>query len=81
MRDAERLAHHQTYSEPLLKTLKMWMQKQVQEREVAPNSSLGKAFTYMLSRWPTLTQFLSVPGAPSPHTPLPIDSNPPTNLV
>jgi hypothetical protein len=64
MSDAERLAHHQTYSEPLLKTLEAWMQKQFQEREVEPNSSLGKAFTYMLSRWPTLTQFLHIPAAP-----------------
>jgi hypothetical protein len=62
--DAERLAHHQTYSEPLLKTLESWMQKQFQEREVEPNSSLGKAFTYMLSHWTTLTQFLRVPAAP-----------------
>jgi transposase len=64
MSDAERLAHHQTYSEPLLKTLETWMRKQVKEREVEPNSSLGKAFNYMLSHWWTLTQFLSVPGAP-----------------
>jgi hypothetical protein len=55
--DAERLAHHQTYSEPILKRLETWMQQQFREREVEPNSSLGKAFTYMLSHWETLTQF------------------------
>jgi hypothetical protein len=49
MSDAERLAHHQTYREPILETLETWMEKQFQEREVEPNSSLGKAFTYMLS--------------------------------
>jgi len=64
MSDAERLAHHQTYSEPILKTLETWMEKQFKEREVEPNSSLGKALTYMLSHWQTLTQFLRVPGAP-----------------
>jgi hypothetical protein len=64
MSDAERLAHHQTYSEPILETLETWMEKQFQEREVEPNSSLGKAFTYMLSHWKTLTQFLRVPKAP-----------------
>jgi hypothetical protein len=64
MSDDERLAHHQTYSEPILETLETWMKKQFKEREVEPNSSLGKAFTYMLSHWKTLTQFLSVPGAP-----------------
>ncbi|MEE8307448.1 MAG: IS66 family transposase, partial [Gammaproteobacteria bacterium] len=62
--DAERLTHHQTYSEPILKTLETWMKKQFEERQVEPNSSLGKAFTYMLSHWQTLTQFLRVPGAP-----------------
>ena len=64
MSDAERLTHHQTYSEPILKTLKSWMEKQFTDREVEPNSSLGKALTYMLSHWQTLTQFLRVPGAP-----------------
>jgi len=64
MSDAERLAHHQTYSDPLLKTLETWMKKQFEDREVEPNSSLGKALTYMLSHWTTLTQFLRVPAAP-----------------
>ncbi len=62
--DAERLAHHQTYSAPLLNELKAWMEKQFRQREVEPNSSLGKAFTYILSHWQTLTQFLRVSGAP-----------------
>jgi len=64
MSDAERLAHHQTYSDPLLKTLEAWIKKQFEDREVEPNSSLGKALTYMLSHWTTLTQFLRIPGAP-----------------
>jgi hypothetical protein len=64
MSDAERLTHHQTYSAPILKALHTWMEQQFREREVEPNSSLGKAFTYMLSHWQTLTQFLRVPGAP-----------------
>ncbi len=64
MNDAERLAHHQTYSEPILEALKTWIQEQFEEREVEPNSSLGKALTYMLSHWKTLTQFLRVPKAP-----------------
>ena len=64
MNDDERLAHHQTYSQPILKKLKSWMEEQFTQREVEPNSSLGKALTYMLSHWQTLTQFLRVPGAP-----------------
>lgn len=62
--DAECLAHPQPYSAPILKPLKTWMEQQVQDREVEPNSSLGKAFTYLLSPWQTLTQFVRVPGAP-----------------
>ena len=64
MSDAERLAHHQTYSKPILERLETWMKEQFEHREVEPNSSLGKAFTYMLSHWNTLTQFLRVPKAP-----------------
>ena len=65
---AERLVYHQTYSGPLLAALKDWLEHQFRDRLVEPNSSLGKAFTYLVKRWETLTQFLRVPGAP-------IDSN------
>ena len=61
---AERLAYHQTYSGPLLAALHAWLEQQVQERAVEPNSSLGQAFAYLLKRWETLTQFLRIPGAP-----------------
>jgi len=64
----ERLAYHQTHSGPLLTALHDWLAQQFQDRTVEPNGSLGKAFTYLLNRWETLTQFLRVPGAP-------IDSN------
>ena len=47
----------------------MVLEQQFEDRLVEPNSSLGKAFTYVLNHWPTLTQFLRVAGAP-------IDSNP-----
>jgi transposase len=36
----------------------------VDDRLVEPNSALGKAITYMQTRWETLTRFLSTPGAP-----------------
>jgi hypothetical protein len=61
---AERLAYHQTHSGPLLAALHDWLEQQFRERTVEPNSSLGKAFTYRLKRWETLTQLLRVPGAP-----------------
>jgi transposase len=60
----ERLAYHQTYSEPILTTLKTWLEAQTAQRLVEPNSSLGKAISYMLDHWATLTRFLKEPGAP-----------------
>lgn len=60
----ERLRYHQTYSEPILTTLKTWLEQQTEQRLVEPNSSLGKALTYMLDHWGTLTRFLTEPGAP-----------------
>ena len=64
---AARLAHHQTHSGPILDRLKTWLEDHVRERLVEPNSSLGKAFQYLLNHWHTLTQFLRVPGAPLDH--------------
>jgi transposase len=61
---AERLAYHQEHSGPTMEKLKAWLEGQVQERWVEPNSSRGKAFQYLLNHWHTLTQFLRVPGAP-----------------
>jgi transposase len=60
----ERLAYHQKYSEPVFTTLKSWLEQQTAERLVEPNSSLGKAITYMLGHWATLTQCVKEPGAP-----------------
>jgi hypothetical protein len=60
----ERLVYHQTYSEPILTTLKTWLEQQTEERLVEPNSSLGKAISYLVDHWPTLTRFLQEPGAP-----------------
>jgi transposase len=59
-----RLAYHQAQSQPLMDALKRWLDQQVEDRLVEPNSSLGKAIAYMQGHWETLTQFLSLPGAP-----------------
>jgi hypothetical protein len=40
------------------------MRSQFEQKRVEPNSGLGKAFDYMLDRWPKFTLFLRVPGAP-----------------
>jgi transposase len=59
-----RLAYHQAQSQPLLEALKKWLDTQLDDHRVEPNSALGKAIGYMQRHWVTLTRFLSVPGAP-----------------
>jgi len=59
-----RLAYHQAYSRPIMDGLKSWLEKQLRDRLVEPNSSLGKAISYMQGHWETRTRFLSVAGAP-----------------
>ena len=59
-----RLQYHQQSSGPIMAQLKHWLDAQFTERTVEPNSSLGKAFQYLLTHWQTLTRFLEVPGAP-----------------
>ena len=59
-----RLAYHQAVSGPSMDGLKQWLQKQVDDRLVEPNSSLGKAIVSMQRHWAPLTRFLQVPDAP-----------------
>ncbi|HEV2040728.1 MAG TPA: IS66 family transposase [Casimicrobiaceae bacterium] len=61
---AQRLALHQAESAAPMKALDEWMQRQFTERIVEPNSALGAAIIYMQKRWPELTLFLRVAGAP-----------------
>ena len=60
----QRLRFHQDRSGPVMERLKEWLQKQLDQRQVEPNSSMGKAIAYMLNHWEPLTLFLRVPGAP-----------------
>ncbi len=60
----QRLAYHQQHSRRVMDDLKAWMEKQIAERYVEPNSRLGAAFDYLLKRWQSLTRFLEVAGAP-----------------
>jgi transposase len=60
----ERLTYHQRKSGPIMKKLKRWLEQQTAERLVEPNSSLGKAISYMVGHWEPLTRFLHEPGAP-----------------
>jgi transposase len=64
MNATERLAYHQAYSRPIMDELKRWLDTQIDERLVEPNSSLGKAIAYLRGHWETLTRFLQVEHAP-----------------
>ena len=64
MSPAARLAYHQAYSKPLMDELKVWLDQQMDDRLVEPNSVLGKAITYMRTYWETLTRFLHLEQAP-----------------
>ena len=60
----QRLAHHQTHSQPVLEALHAWMRRQLDDQVVEPNSGLGEALGYMLRHWEPLTLFLRQAGAP-----------------
>jgi transposase len=64
MTPAERLSFHKENSKPLMDGLATWFRAQLDERQVEPNSGLGKAITYMLRHWPALTLFHEKEGAP-----------------
>ena len=49
---------------PLMDDLHCWLRKQLDDKKVEPNSSLGKAINYMLNHWQPLTLFLRVEKAP-----------------
>lgn len=61
---AQRLVFHKENSKPVMDKLKTWMDKQIEENLVEPNSSLGGAINYMRKRWKQLTGFLHIEGAP-----------------
>ena len=60
----ERLQFHQKQSGRLMGKLRGWLNRQLRQRLVEPNSGLGQAIQYMLKHWRKLTQFLKTPGAP-----------------
>jgi len=60
----QRLVWHQTHSRPVMDELKIWLQDQLDQKRVEPNSGLGQAIGYLLRHWEPLTLFLRVAGAP-----------------
>ncbi len=60
----ERLRYHRQNSGPLMAELNTWLNHQLDDHLVEPNSGLGQAIAYMLRHWEPLTLFLREPGAP-----------------
>jgi len=60
----ERLQFHRQHSAPVMDSLQQWMEAQLAQHLVEPNSGLGKAITYFLRHWRPLTLFLREAGAP-----------------
>jgi transposase len=54
----ERLQRHQRDSAPVMEGLKEWMDQQLDDQLVEPNSALGEAIQYMRNHWDKLTLFL-----------------------
>jgi hypothetical protein len=59
-----RLRFHQAESGPVMKDLREWMTRQIDQRLVEANSGLGEAILYMTKRWEKFTLFLRQAGAP-----------------
>jgi transposase len=64
MSPEERLAFHKANSAPRMEELRCWMDEQLNEKKVEPNSGLGDAILYTQKRWDRLTRFLEIPGVP-----------------
>lgn len=61
---AERLRVHQEQSAPVMARLRRWLDEQITQKKVEPNSALGGAIAYAQKRWGRLTLFLEREGAP-----------------
>lgn len=64
MTPGQRLSFHQIKSDRIMKDLKNWLNEQLDQNKVEPNSGLGQAISYMLKYWKELTAFLRIKNAP-----------------
>ena len=64
MSKEDRLQFHQQHSAPIMETFFTWLNDQLDQKRVEPNSSMGGAINYMIKHGKELTLFLRVPGAP-----------------
>jgi hypothetical protein len=59
-----RLKWHQDFSAPPMQQIKNYCKHLIEQREIEPNSSMGKAIAYLNNHWEELTLFLRMPGVP-----------------
>jgi len=59
-----RLTFHQRESGPVMADLRAWIEQIFADKRIEPNSGLGGALRYLLTRWDKLTLFLHVADAP-----------------
>jgi hypothetical protein len=59
-----RLKWHQDHSGPVMQQLKSYCDFLIEQKEIEPNSSMGKAIAYLNNHWEGLTLFLRMPGVP-----------------
>jgi hypothetical protein len=64
MDDEAHLAYHREHSKPKLEEMFKWMQCELDQKNVEPNSQLGAIFVYFLQRQMKLMAFTEHAGAP-----------------
>ncbi len=69
-----RLKWHQDHSAPAMQQIKSYCDALIKEKEIEPNSSMGKAIAYLNNHWEGLSLFLRMPGVP-------IDNNATERLI
>ena len=69
-----RLKWHQDHSASSMQQIKSYCDALIKQKEIEPNSSMGKAIAYLNNHWEALTLFLRMPGVP-------IDNNATERLI
>lgn len=69
-----RLKWHQDHSASVMQEMKNYCDTLIQQKEIEPNSSMGKAIAYLNNHWEGLTLFLRMPG-------IPLDNNASERLI
>jgi hypothetical protein len=62
--DNARLIYHQAKSLPIMEELKLWCEQKFAQKEVEPNSPIGKSLQYFLNHFTELAEFCRTPGMP-----------------